>query len=465
MEREWGGGKRLNAQRSTRNTQRSSLGSGEREGGGGVVNSRETRLRTANDVLDFLGVENGTTIYGGFGEGDEVAEGVQCCLTGFGLRVSVARTLAQRRNHITHKELMKIRVVCATFVIAVTLACRTFAADKPKAAVQTNAPAASVAATAAKTDEVVARVNGTEIKHKELDAAVQAFTFQMARRGRPLPPGQGATVERDILDELIGRELLRQEGSKHIPADIDKKVQEQIDQVTTQVGGEEQLKKTLADTGITPDEYAKRVRDNVIIREAIESVVDKEVKIAPEEARAFYDKNPDQFKQPETVRASHVLIRCTPTATDEVKKEKRTQIGSVRALVKSGEKFADVAKKFSEDPGSAQNGGDLGFFGRGQMVPEFDAAAFSLKTNEISDVITTQYGYHVLLVTDRKPAQTIPFDQVKDDLGKYLKQRKGNDITRDQVASLRKAAKVEILVPEPPPAPVVETAPVQAPKK
>jgi peptidyl-prolyl cis-trans isomerase C len=360
---------------------------------------------------------------------------------------------------------MKIRVVCATFVIAVTLACRTFGEDKPKAAVQTNAPAVSVAATAPKSDEVVARVNGAEIKRKELDAAVQAFAFQMARRGRPLPPGQGAVVERDILDELISHELLREEGSKHIPADIDKKVQEQMDLVMKQVGGEEQLKKTLAGTGITLDEYAKRVRDNVIIRGAIESAVDKEVKITPEEVRAYYDKNPDQFKQPETVRASHVLIRCAPEATDEVKKEKRTQIDSVRALVKGGEKFADVAKKFSEDPGSAKNGGDLGFFGRGQMVPEFDAAAFSLKTNEISDVINTQYGYHVLLVTDRKPAQTVPFDQVKDDLAQYLKQSKGNDITRDQVASLRKTAKVEILVPEPPPAPVVETAPVQAPTK
>ncbi|HXI83776.1 MAG TPA: peptidylprolyl isomerase [Verrucomicrobiae bacterium] len=360
---------------------------------------------------------------------------------------------------------MKIRVVCATFVIAVTLACRMFAADKPKAAVGTNAPATAVVATAPKPDEVVARVNGAEIRRKELDAAVQAFMFQMSRRGRPIPPGQGAMVERDILDELIGRELLREEGNKHIPADIDKKVEEQIAQVTTQVGGEEQFKKTLADTGITTDEYAKRVRDNVIIRGAIDSAVDKEVKITPEEIRAFYDKNPDQFKQPETVRASHILIRCAPEATDEVKKEKRTQIDSVRALVKSGEKFADVARKFSEDPGSARNGGDLGFFGRGQMVPEFDTAAFSLKTNEVSDVITTQYGYHVLLVTDRKPAQTIAFDQVKDELGQYLKQRKGNDVTHDQVASLRKAAKVEILVPEPPPAPVVETAPVQAPTK
>ncbi len=112
---------------------------------------------------------------------------------------------------------MKTRVVLITFAVAATIVCRTFAADKAKTDTGTNAP---VITATGKPDEVVARVNGTEIKRKELDAAVQAFTFQMARRGRPLPPGQSASVERDLLDELIGRELLRQEGSKHIPADI-----------------------------------------------------------------------------------------------------------------------------------------------------------------------------------------------------------------------------------------------------
>jgi peptidyl-prolyl cis-trans isomerase C len=384
-------------------------------------------------------------------------------LTGWGVRGSVARTFSPEKEPFTDKEFMKMRVVLFTFAIAVTVVCRTFAADKSPAAAGTNAPIISAAA---KSNEVVARVNGTEIKRKELDAAVQAFTYQMARRGRPIPPGQGAGIQHDMLDELIGRQLLLQEGSKHIPLDIDKKVQEQVDQVKTQVGGEEQLQKTLADTGIAFDEYTKRVRDNIIIHDAVQSAIDKEVKIAPEDVKAFYDKNPDQFKQPETVRASHILIRVTPDATDEVKKQKRTQIDSVRTLVKNGEKFADVAKKFSEDTGSGANGGDLGFFGRGQMVPEFDTAAFSLKTNEISDVITTQFGYHILMVTDRKPAQTVPFDQVKDDLAQYLKQRKGAEITRDQVASLRKVAKIEVLLKEPSIiAPSVETAPVQAPTK
>ncbi len=358
---------------------------------------------------------------------------------------------------------MKIRVVFAALAVAVALVYQAMAADMPKAPAESTNKAASVAAPAPATDEVVARVNGTEIKRKELSEAVQAFAVQMARQGRPIVPSQNATLQHDILEELVGRELLLQEGGKHIPADIEKKVQEQVDQMKMQAGGEDQFNKSLAEAGIAPADYARRVHDNIIIRGAIQTVVDKEVKISPEDARAFYDKNPDQFKQPEVVRASHILIRCAPDASDDVKKGKRAQIEAARSLVKNGEKFADIARKVSEDPGTAQNGGDLGYFPHGQMVPEFDAAAFSLKTNEVSDVITTRFGYHILLVTGRKPAQTMSFDEVKEELAKYLKERKGNDVTRTHVAELRKAGKVEVLLPAPAPMPSVETAPMQAP--
>ena len=358
---------------------------------------------------------------------------------------------------------MKIRAVCVTFVIAAAVVCRALAEEKPKAAAAPAVKNPAATTSAASTGEVVARVNGSVINRKDLDASVHALVLQMARQGREILPDVTARLEHDVLEEMIGRQLLLQEGSKHPPADVDQKVQAQIELVTKQLGGDEQLKQALTETGSTLAEYAKRVHDNVIIQDTIQQFIDKEVKITPEEIKSFYDKNPDQFRQPETVRASHILIRVAPGAGDDVKKEKRAQIEAARSLVRGGEKFADVARKISEDPGSAANGGDLGFFPRGKMVPEFDAAAFSLKTNTVSDVITTQFGYHVLLVTDRKLAQTVPFDQVKDDLGKFLKQRKGNEVAQNHVAELRKAAKVEILLPAP--ASVAETPPVPAPTK
>ena len=360
------------------------------------------------------------------------------------------------------KEFMKIHVL-ANFVIVAALACQVMAEEKPKAAASTDKRLPEATATTVTGEVVVARVNGSEISRKELDAAVRALAMQMARRGRQMPPGSAPQLRHDVLEEMIGRELLLQEGSKHPSADVAQKTQVQIDVVKKQLGGDEQYKSTLADSGITTEEYTKRVHDNVIIEETIQQIVDKQAKVTPDEVKSFYDKNPDQFQQPESVRASHILIRVPPGAGDDVKKEKRAQIEAARGLVKHGEKFADVAKKVSEDPGSAPNGGDLGFFPRGAMVPEFDAAVFSLATNTLSDVITTQYGYHVLLVTDRKPARLAPFDEVKDELGQFLKQRKGNEATRDHVAELRKTAKVEVLLPALPAVPTVETPPVSSP--
>ena len=364
---------------------------------------------------------------------------------------------------MSRKEFMKTRIVTAYLIITAAIVCQAWAEDKPKSAPASAVKDVPIVAPAAATGEVVvARINGSEIKRRELDVAVQALITQMRRRGRQVVPDYAAQIQRDVLEEMIGRELLLQEGSKHLPADIDKKTQAQIETVKKQLGGEDQFKQTMSESGITPEEYAKRVHDNVIVQETIQQIVDKEVKVTPEEIKSFYDQNPDQFRQPESVRASHILIRVPPGASDDVKKEKRAQIEAARSLVKGGEKFADVARKVSEDPGSGAKGGDLGFFPRGAMVPEFDAAAFSLKTNELSEIITTQFGYHVLLVTDRKAAQTVPFDQVKEELGQFLKQRKGNDVARNHVAELRKTAKVEILLPAPPAAPVQETSPIPA---
>jgi len=359
---------------------------------------------------------------------------------------------------------MKIRVVLAIYAVAGTVIGQAFAAGKAAAPAASTNSASSVVATG---DEVVARVNGAVITRKDLDEAMQAFSSQLARQGRRIPAGQAAALQQGALDELIGRQLILQQGSKQIPADIDKKVQDQIEQTKARSGGDEEFKRSLADSGMTLEQYARQVRDNLIVREVIRSIVDQQTKVSTNDAKAFYDANPDQFKQPELVRASHILIRCSPDATDDVKKEKRAEIDAALARIKSGEKFADVARKVSEDPGSAGNGGDLGFFPRGRMVPEFDTAAFSLKSNEVSSVITTQFGYHILQVTGRKPAQTMPFDQVKAQIVDYLKTRKGSEATRTYVADLRKSAKVEVFLPEPTPSamtpPTVQTAPVPAP--
>jgi peptidyl-prolyl cis-trans isomerase C len=347
-------------------------------------------------------------------------------------------------------------------VLAVLFCALPLRAEQP-------APAASPAAH--NPDEVVARVSGKEIKRKELDAAMQGFLNALASRGQQVPRERLPEFERDMLEELIGRELILEEGRATKVPGLDEKVQTQVKEAKSQAGGDENFEAALKDSKITEAEYTDRVRNNIIVRETIQRTVEAKTSIKPEEVKTFYDQNREKFVQPEQVRASHILVRVTSDASDDLKAERRAKIDLIRTRLQSGEKFAAVAKEASEDPGSAANGGDLGYFSRGAMVPQFDVVAFTLKTNELSDVITTPFGYHVLIVTDRKPKQEVPFDDVKDRIEKHLKDRKGSEVAQEHVKQLRDKANVEVLLKTPAPVaisskplPTVETPPVAAPK-
>lgn len=337
-----------------------------------------------------------------------------------------------------------IIALCFISVAAVT----SLAADKPA-----DKPAAP---TPHNPNEVVARVDAAEIKRVELDGAVRGVIMQMAQRGRSFPQEQVALLERDMIEQLIGRQLLLQEGLKLKIEGLDNKVQEQVKTTKTKIGGDEAFAAALKQADTTEAEFIQRTRDSIIINEVVEQTIDANIKVTPEQVKEFYDKNPDKFDQPELVKASHILIRFPAEATDEQKKGKLAVIEKVRVRLEKGEKFADVAKEVSEDPGSAVNGGNLDYFKRGTMVPEFDKVAFSLKTNEVSEIITTKFGYHILMVTDIKPAGKLPFDGVKDDIEKYLKSSQAGEVMQKNVKELRAAAKVEVLLPEITPPPVAD---------
>ena len=162
------------------------------------------------------------------------------------------------------------------------------------------------------------------------------------------------------------------------------------------------------------------------------------------DAKDFYDKNPDKFKQPESVRASHILL-MTQDKDDATKKAARAKIDELLKRAKAGEDFAALAKANSQD-GSASQGGDLGFFARGRMVPEFDQVAFALKPGEISDVVTTQFGYHIIKLTEKKEAAPIPLEQVKPQVLEFLTNQKKQQRVDGFIEDAKKRAKIEVLV-------------------
>ncbi len=150
--------------------------------------------------------------------------------------------------------------------------------------------------------------------------------------------------------------------------------------------------------------------------------VEKSIEVSDAQLRAAYSANMDNFRTPERVHARHILVK-TVDKSDAEKKQLLAKAQDLLKQVKNGGNFEELAKKNSEDPGSAEKGGDLGWVVRGQMVPEFEKAVFSLKPKEISDIVTTTYGYHIIQVLEREPARVKPFDEVKAQLADDLRKQ------------------------------------------
>lgn len=165
-----------------------------------------------------------------------------------------------------------------------------------------------------------------------------------------------------------------------------------------------------------------------------QDAVAERVKVSDEDARSFYDANKDRYAQPEERQARHILITADESASDEVKAKAREKAeGLLKQLRENPARFEELAKAESQDPGSAPRGGDLGFFGRGAMVKSFEDAAFSLAKGEISDVVVTDFGFHIIQVTDQRGGETRAFAEVKGDIIEELKLQQANKLFAEQV--------------------------------
>jgi peptidyl-prolyl cis-trans isomerase C len=246
-----------------------------------------------------------------------------------------------------------------------------------------------------------------------------------------------------ILNKLIDAELLYQAGQKLGVKDLDKQTDELFAQKKKQFGSPAEYEKALKETNLTEKDLKLLIRKDIVINNLLGKEVADKVKVSDDEAKKFYDDNKDKFKTEESVRASHILIGVGEKASAEDKKKAKEKAEAIRKRLLAGEDFAAVAKKESTCP-SAPQGGDLGFFSKGQMVPEFEKAAFALKPGEISDVVETKFGYHIIKVQEKKPAGTVSFDEAKKNIEQYLKGQKVQKGVNEYLEKLRKDAKIEI---------------------
>lgn len=260
----------------------------------------------------------------------------------------------------------------------------------------------------------VATVNGQRITKEEL------YKEMYSRTGK------------QTLEELITRRLVLQEGKKQGVAVGDQEVKAEIERIIKeQFGSEEGFQNALSYYGLTRE----GLEDNIRVDLTIRKVLGAKAQVSEDEVREYFDQHRGEFDQPEMVHARHILV-----ATEQEAKE-------IRKRLLDGADFAALAKEKSIDAASSQAGGDLGFFGRGKMVPEFEQAAFTLAVGDTSQPVKTQHGYHIIQVLEKKPAQAADYEKVKEEARKRATDNKLQGMVPEWLDSIRASAKIEYYIP------------------
>lgn len=317
-----------------------------------------------------------------------------------------------------------------------------------------------------KNNDTIIKVNKDKITQADFDDAFASVTNN--KTADPQSPLYMAIKDR-IVNELVVKKLLEQEiKRRNITLTFDEE-QDALKKIIDRYGSKEALQTALKQSGISNDRFKKDLQSELKMRKLISML--GIVNVTDFEVENFYKQNPDKFVTPEKVRASHILISANPEeieayiksdkefanlskeeiaqkVQDEMKAQKEKAERLLAEVKKNPKDFEKYAKENSEDIASGQKGGDLGFFAYNDMVEPFSKAAFSLKPNKVSDLVQTDYGYHIIIVKDRAKAGKISFDKSKDEIRQYLMTEKQVKLLENLIVSLKNNAKIEFVKSE-----------------
>jgi peptidyl-prolyl cis-trans isomerase C len=320
-------------------------------------------------------------------------------------------------------------------------------------------------------DKVIVRVNKENIMKSEFDKLYNAALEQMKQlSSKEITKEDEELLKQKVLDQLIAQKLLLQEAKKRNIKVTKRELEEGIKTVKSRFPSDQMFMLELKKENLTEKQFQKQIEEQIMVLKLVdEEVRSKMVQPTEKDARELFNKivkliekkdtrlqgnEDDELKLlaqlvqryfDEQVRVRHILIRVDPNASQKEKEEAKKKIMDIKSRIDKGEDFATLAQKYSEDPGSKDRGGDLGFIARGDTVEEFEKAAFSLKEGQVSDIVETKYGYHIIKVIERKPKRTPDFEQIKDDLLQYLTRKNAERIYDEFVESLKKKADIQYL--------------------
>lgn len=292
--------------------------------------------------------------------------------------------------------------------------------------------------------EPVAVVNGTALSNERFNDAVARNELQMRRQsqGAPISDTQLNDMKSNILEGMINEELLYQKAEEQGISASESEVEEQIEQYKGQYG-EEGFASALANAGMNEDQLRSEISRSLTIQKLLEEEVTSGIEVTDEEVREFYEENTEMFEESQSVKASHILIDTRDAETEEEKEEARARAEELLEELEGGADFAELAREYSEGP-SAQNGGSLPQFSRGEMVPPFEEAAFALEAGEISDVVETRFGFHIIKVEEKSAGGATPYEEVKPQIAQYLEQQRQQEAVQAYLDELKEAPENEI---------------------
>lgn len=282
--------------------------------------------------------------------------------------------------------------------------------------------------------KVAATVNGKEIYLSEVEKELESLKAKHAELFKGAKGKEyEKTFKENILDSMIEKELVVQEAKKQGIKVSEKEVESRYNQMKKMFPSTKSFEEALKKAGLTPSKFKVRLREQILM-DKIWTKVTKGIEVTEEEMAKYYEKNKDRFKEPEKVKTRHIILGSEKEAKDILKK------------LKDGGDFAKLAKKYSMDTATKDQGGSLDWMTREQLAPEFADAAFRLNPGEISEVVKTQYGFHIIKLEEKKTEHQKSFEEAKEQVKQELLRERQTKKYQAWVKKLRKKAKIKIYI-------------------
>lgn len=291
------------------------------------------------------------------------------------------------------------------------------------------------------TQEVLALVNDIPITRADLMIEQAHLEKELRLRNDPIPKGQMRAMHDQMLENLIDRELLFQHAQEKNIQIRARWVTRALAEFKARMGSDKQFATFLEQAQLDEAQVRDRLSRGLIVQRLLRRDVARGIKVSEAEMQTFYRHHPEYFQRSEQIRIRHILIRVEENDNLSQRGEALLKIQNIQSLLQEGANFGALALDYSEDQ-SRQRGGDLGVVTREQLVPAFAQAAFSLQPGEISDIVETRFGYHLIQMVERIPSSTMVYRNARTKIERTLRRNKEKAAADRYIARLRAASTI-----------------------